>query len=283
MRATRSPVSAAASPSGRIPPMPETFVTRCRDCGGANTAASGKRAFQGASPSVWYALVATSARTGARAASASKASVATRHGGLATNRPPPTSTASAVAEPAPNEYSKVAVHGSVASATHEFGAPTLSGSAPPRIPVPAPGERHHRGHDQCPDQGRIDQYRDAQPEPDHFQHRQCSTHERSEHHHHDQAGSRDHRSHRGETLDRSAVTVRVAVILLLDAKQQEQLVVHREPEAQAEHHERNLQRDGRNRVLESYESIEPPELEHRDHRTHAGGHGEQVHEHRLDG
>src|SRR6516225_4020127 len=272
MRATRSPVSAAASPSGRIPPMPETFVTRCRDCGGANTAASGKRAFQGASPSVWYALVATSARTGARAASASKASSATRHGGLATNRPPPTSTASAVAVPVPTEYSKVAVHGSVSSGTQDFCAATLGFPPPSRIPVPASGERHHRGHDHCPDQRGIGQYGDAQPKSDHLEHRQLGTHEGAEDHHHDEAGSRDHRSHRGETLDGGAVVVAVAQVLLLDAKQQEQLIVHRQPEAQAEHHERNLQRDGRNGVLESYQPVQPAKLEHRDHGTHAGSH-----------
>ena len=69
--------------------------------------------------------------------------------------------------------------------THDFCAATLGVPPPSRIPVPASGERHHRGHDHCPDQRGIDQYGDAQSKADHLQHRQLGTHEGAEDHHHD--------------------------------------------------------------------------------------------------
>ena len=86
-------------------------------------------------------------------------------------------------------------------------------------------------------------------------------------------------------VDREAVgdrggVVAGAVVLLLDAAEEEHLVVHRQAEHDGEHHQRRPRLD-RSLLPDAEQARAPAPLEHRDHQAVRDADGEQVHHHRL--
>ena len=71
-----------------------------------------------------------------------------------------------------------------------------------------------------------------------------------------------------------------AVVLLADAREQEDLVVHREPEEDGEHHHRDEGRDGPG-LLDAEDAVPPSPLEHGDDHAVRGADRQQVHDHGL--
>ena len=69
--------------------------------------------------------------------------------------------------------------------------------------------------------------------------------------------------------------------MLLDPAEQEDVVVHREPEQYAEEEQREPELDGR-RLLEPEEVSSDTLLEHQHEQSVSGTHGEEVHHDRLD-
>ncbi len=105
--------------------------------------------------------------------------------------------------------------------------------------------------------------------------------EGADHHQQDQRGARDDPAGVREAGDHALAVVARAQPLFADPRQQEDLVVHREPEDDREDHERNRRVD----ALERLEAEQPgavPVLEHPDEQAEARAEREHVHEHGLE-
>ena len=77
--------------------------------------------------------------------------------------------------------------------------------------------------------------------------------------------------------DHGFVVVAGRHVLLADPGQEEHLVVHREPEEDGEHDQRQ-ERVDRHRAVQPDELVAPTPLEHRDEHAVGGGDRQQVHE-----
>ena len=75
--------------------------------------------------------------------------------------------------------------------------------------------------------------------------------------HHDGGGRGDHARARHEPADDAAAVVLPGVDVLLDLAHEEHLVVHRQPEEDGEHEERDVG-DDRHRVVEADEPADQP-------------------------
>ena len=105
--------------------------------------------------------------------------------------------------------------------------------------------------------------------------------ERGEDADHDRRGRRDHPAGRGEAVDDRLRRVLALLPLLVDARHQEDLVVHREAEDDREHHHREERLDRRGPV-EADQAAEPTPLEDRDDDAERRADAEQVHQDRLE-
>ena len=160
----------------------------------------------------------------------------------------------------------------------------MSGSMPvqpPRQPPVGVAHQLHRrrDEDQAHD-GRVERDRDRQPDADLLDLRDAGAGEDREHGDHDQRGAGDRLRAGLQALGDGPPVVAGGLVALLDAREHEDLVVHREAED-----DRQQQR-GRDRLhvaerLEAEEAVEPAPLE--DDHEHAVGRRDRqhVHRHRL--
>ncbi len=153
---------------------------------------------------------------------------------------------------------------------------------PPREPPVAVSEQlHGRGHEHDADERRVDEDRRRETDPEELDHPDVAQHEASEDAHHDRRRRGDHASGRGQAVGDGEAVVTGSVVLLPNARQQEDLVVHREPEHDREQHHRDERLDGPG-PLDAQQPAEPAPLEDGDDHTVCGADRQQVHHHGLD-
>src|SRR5262245_58000755 len=135
---------------------------------------------------------------------------------------------------------------------------------PAREPPVAIAEQLHRGrHEQQPDDGRVDQHCKRQTEADELQDAQVGQHETAEHADHDRGrGGDESRRFREAGRNRLRVVTR-PVVFLLDAAEEEHLVVHRQTEDDREEHHRHPRLD-RSFLPDADRVLHPAPLEDRD-------------------
>jgi hypothetical protein len=115
-----------------------------------------------------------------------------------------------------------------------------------RPPVGAAQQLHRGGHEQRPDDRGVDEDRERQADTHRLDVERPAGGERPEDHADEQRRRRDDPARALQTVGDRGVVVAGAVPLLLDAGQQEHLVVHREPEDEHEQQQRRreVQRAG---------------------------------------
>src|SRR4051794_24421225 len=94
-------------------------------------------------------------------------------------------------------------------------------------PVGVAEQLHRRRHEQHAYHGGIDEDRHGQPETELLDHALVAEHERAEHGHHDQRGGGDDPRRCRQSVRHREAVVAGAVVLLLDAREEEHFVVHR--------------------------------------------------------
>src|SRR4051794_20632059 len=105
-------------------------------------------------------------------------------------------------------------------------------------PVRLAEQDHHRGHEHATDDGRVDGDCDREAEAELLDDRVAVEDEARVDADHDQRRCRDHAGADSEPVDHRLVVVAGLAEVLLHARQQEHLVVHREAEEDREHEER---------------------------------------------
>src|SRR5581483_4206644 len=131
------------------------------------------------------------------------------------------------------------------------------------VPVALAEELHRGGHEHGSHHGRVDEHGDRQAEAHQLHHQQAERREQAEDRDHDHRGAR-HGAGRARDREPHRVVGRGAgVVQLLDAAQDEDVVVHREPEEDDEQEERKPAHDRPVR-LEAERPREPAVLEDRD-------------------
>ena len=138
---------------------------------------------------------------------------------------------------------------------------------PRQVPVPVAQQLHRRRDEDEPHQRRVERDRDGGAQADLLDRRHADGDEDAEHGDHDERGRRDRPCARGESLRHGGARVAGRLVALADAREQEDLVVHRQPEHDREHQRR------RERV-----DLVVDEAEH----AERGADAEQVHQHRLE-
>ena len=123
-------------------------------------------------------------------------------------------------------------------------------------PVPASHQGDHRGHDQRPDHGRVEQDPGRQAGGQHLQVRSRPRGHRREGEEQDQRGARDQTACAADSLDHGLLGGAGAVVLLPHAAEDEHLVVHREAEQEREQHQRDPGRDRSGR-LDAEQQLDP--------------------------
>ena len=151
-----------------------------------------------------------------------------------------------------------------------------------RPPVGVPGERHERRHQRQPDQGRVEDDSERQTQTEKLDERDSRDRERQERDG-DEGGSRGHDPTGALQSDRDRLSVVAgAVVLLLDPRQQEHLVIHGEPEGDAEHEDR-CRRVGQTGGGDAERACEVVLLEDPDHGAERGAQRQHVEHDRLEG
>src|SRR5437763_12107444 len=144
-------------------------------------------------------------------------------------------------------------------AVTEMEAPQHAGG----VPVGPAGQTHEGRYQRRPDEERVDEDGDGEPDPEPLHHRDLRRGEGHEHQRQQQGGG-GHDPARPLQADGHGVVVGGAEVdLLLDAGQEEDLVVHREPEGDAEEQHRGEDAD-RARRREVQQPGEVPVLEDED-------------------
>src|ERR1700704_21812 len=102
-------------------------------------------------------------------------------------------------------------------------------------PVPLAEQAHRRRDDQQPHERRIEQDRNTEARPQLLQRGRAGDDEGEEDGHHDESGARDDASRAYESFCDGAFVVTMLEPALAHARQQEDLIVHRESEGHREH------------------------------------------------
>ena len=147
-------------------------------------------------------------------------------------------------------------------------------------PVPVAEQAHRRRQQHAPDERGIDQHGDRQPQPELLDDHQPERHEDREHHDHDRRRARDHARRDRDALRHGVVRRQPAVARLLDPGEDEDVVVHREPEQDGEDEDRHPRLEDARR-LDAQHRPEPAVLEDEDHRAVGGARRQQVQDQRL--
>ena len=153
---------------------------------------------------------------------------------------------------------------------------------PAREPPVGPAEEAHgRRHQDHADEGGVDEHGDGEADTEQLAVRVVAEDEGAEHADHDQRRRGDHPGGARQAPDDGFVVVAGRHVLLTDPGQEEHLVVHREPEEDGEHDERE-ERVDRHRAVQPDQLGAPAPLEHRDEHAVGGGDRQQVHERGLE-
>jgi hypothetical protein len=148
-------------------------------------------------------------------------------------------------------------------------------------PVPAAEQRHRGGHEDHPDQGGVDEDRGGQADAHHLQDEVALGGEAEEDGDHDQRCCGDEPSGRGQARHDAATGVAGAQPLLPHPREQEHLVVHRQPERHGEHQDRQPA-GHRHLVVQTEQAAAPAPGEHGDHDAVGGADAQQVQHRRLE-
>src|SRR5712692_40233 len=148
-------------------------------------------------------------------------------------------------------------------------------------PVGAAEESHHRRHDEDPDDRRVNSDRDGETDADGFDDHDIRIAKSEEHRDHDQGGAGDEAAALLQARRHAGLVVARSPVLLLDAADQEHLVVHRHAEDDAEEDDRNAGIDRLWREVEQAAQVSL--LKHPHHGAERGRDREQVGEHGLQG
>ena len=152
---------------------------------------------------------------------------------------------------------------------------------PLREPPVLRTEQFHRGgHEQHANQRGVEQYGQRQTRAEQFDDPVVLQQEGAEHDHHDRRRGGDHPGGRRQSVGDRVHRIAGAVVLLLDARQQEHLVVHRQAEHDREQHHRHERFDRRR--LDAGQSAEPAPLEDGDDDAVGGRDRQHVHDDRLE-
>jgi hypothetical protein len=148
-------------------------------------------------------------------------------------------------------------------------------------PVRRPGQTHEGRHEQAPDDRGVQHHGQRQADAEQLEERHVGGAERQECDG-QQGGGGAHDPPGPLEPERHGCCVPAgAVVLLLDAGQEEHLVVHRQAEGDAEHEDRHRRVDAAG-GREVEQAGEVAVLEDPDHRAERGGQAEQVEDQRLD-
>ena len=137
------------------------------------------------------------------------------------------------------------------------------------------------GHDHHPDERGVDEDRAREPDAEQLDDDVVAEHERQEERAHDRGGGGDDARGGRQAVGDGLGVVAGAQVLLADPRQQEHLVVHREPEQDREHHDRQERLD-RPFLADADELLAPAPLEDRDDHAVRGADRQQVHDRGLE-
>src|SRR3954447_427048 len=146
-------------------------------------------------------------------------------------------------------------------------------------PVEVAHQLHRRGDKHEPDERGVERDRDRQPDADLLDLRHAGGGEDREDDDHDQGGAGDHLGAALQALGDGAAVVPGGRVALLDATEQEHLVVHAQPEDDRQQQRRRDDVDVAERVVAG--PVEPAVLEEHDHHAVGGADRQQVHQHGL--
>ena len=136
-------------------------------------------------------------------------------------------------------------------------------------------EVQHRGQQQAADDERVEEHGAGEAQAELLDDAVFAEHEREEHAHHDRRGGGHHAPGQRQALgDRARVFAGVRPALV-DARDQEHLVVHRQAEHDREQHHRDERLD--RPLLDAEQAAQPAPLEDRDDHAERGADAEQVH------
>ena len=143
-------------------------------------------------------------------------------------------------------------------------------------------EQRHQGGDQGhANDERIQGNTDCKPERNGLDRIAPGGHERDEDKEHNQSGRGHYSCRRGVALLNGISPVPGVDMALSHTRDKKYLVVHREPE-QHSHQDDRHKAQNRSRSVHSGKRTEPPPLEHSNHDTKSGGHGEYKPERSFD-
>ena len=147
-------------------------------------------------------------------------------------------------------------------------------------PVEVAHQLHRGRHEHQPDDGGVEEDRDGERDADLLDLGQAGHREDQEDEDHDHGRARDRLRRVRQTAGHGGPVVMGLVVALLDPREQEHLVVHRQAEDDRQD-QRRCQRVDIADVIEADQAVGPAPLEH-DHQHAVGrAHGQQVHHDRL--
>ena len=150
-----------------------------------------------------------------------------------------------------------------------------------RPPVGVAGEAHERRHQRRADEEGVDEHGQREPDAEHLHERHLPGGEGEEHDGDQHRRGRDDPPGALQPDRHGRHRIRPAIVLFLDPRQEEHLVVHRQPEGDAEHQDRHRHGD----VAGGGEVEQPGAvavLEDEDHRPERRRQAEEVEDQRLD-
>ena len=150
-----------------------------------------------------------------------------------------------------------------------------------RPPVALAEQLHGGGHEERPDDGGVDEDGDGEPDAELLDGEDLAGGEAGEDDDDEERGGGDDAAAALQADGDGEVAVAGLVVHLLDAREQEDLVVHREPEGEDEDEHRHPQVEGADRV-EAEQPGEVSFLEDPHQGTEAGAEAEDVHDDGLD-
>ena len=143
-------------------------------------------------------------------------------------------------------------------------------------PVGLAEQQHQRRHEHRAYEERIERDGAGEPDAEQLDHPLTAEHERREHQEHDRRRRGDRAAGRGQAVGDRGAVVPAPMPLLVDAADQEHLVVHREPEQDREHDHRQERLD-RPGLVDAEQARPPAVLEHRGGDAERRGDRQQVH------
>ena len=149
-----------------------------------------------------------------------------------------------------------------------------------QVPVPVAEQFHGGRHDDRPHHGRVDEDGDREAEAHLLEHDHLARGHAAEHADHDRGRAGDDAGGAADAVAHGLARVAGLVVALLDAAEQEHLVVHREAEEQGEEHERHPGLDALH-LGEAQETGADALLEDQHQQPVGGADAQEVHEDRL--